>query len=514
MSPAPRREARDTSLTVPPAPGGRMHGGLRLDGHKQRSTRRPLRAAGESDMYVLPLDQHVGAPATPRVRPGESVLTGQVIGEAAGAWLHSPVSGIVKAIELRPAAQHLGAPTLSVVIANDGRDRRGEYQTKRSFEQYSPRELCEHIGRGGIVGLGGGAFPAASKLLSAPIHTRRATTGDRPTWLLLNAMECEPYISCDDMLLREHARDVLLGASILMHAIGARHCTIALEDDTPQAEQAVREALAEAADERIRIVILPRRYPAGSERQLIETLFGIEVPFDGLPADVGVICQNVGTAAAAARWLRDGEPLIRRIVTVTGDGVREPADLEVLLGTPIATLIEDCGGYTPRMSRLIMGGSMMGVSLPHDALPIIKASQCIIAASSLDLQPRSAEMPCIRCGDCAQVCPARLLPQQLHWHVHMENLEAAGNLEALERHGLMDCIECGCCDYVCPSQIPLVERFREAKPALERARMQPVEAAAARARFQARNVRLARLEEEHRARLAAKRRRPGEPRSG
>lgn len=511
MSPAAARAAHETGLAAPPAPGGRMHGGLRLDAHKQRSTRRPLRPASESDTYVLPLDQHVGTPATPRVRPGDSVLAGQVIGEAAGAWLHSPVSGIVEAIEPRPAAQHLGAPTLSVVIANDGRNQRSEYETGRSFEQYSPRELCEHIGRGGIVGLGGGVFPAATKLLAASIHSRRTMTGDTSagvdgTWLLLNGMECEPYISCDDMLLREHARDVLLGARILMHATGARHCTIAMEDDTPQAEEAVRDALAEAADGRIRIVILPRRYPAGSERQLIETVFGIEVPFDGLPTDVGVICQNVGTAAAIARWLRDGEPLIQRIVTVTGDGVMEPANLEVRLGTPIATLIEDCGGYTSRMSRLVMGGSMMGLALPHDALPVIKASQCIIAASSLDLQPRSAEMPCIRCGDCAQVCPARLLPQQLHWHVH------TGDLDALERHGLMDCIECGCCDYVCPSQIPLAESFRDGKPVLERARMQSVEAAAARSRFEARNARLARLEAEHRARLAAIRRRPGEPR--
>lgn len=512
MSAASARTARDTSLAAPRSAGGRMHGGLRLDAHKQRSTRCSLRPASLSDIYVLPLDQHVGPPATPRIRPGEYVLMGQVIGETAGAWLHSPVSGIVKAIELRPAAQHLGAPALSIVIANDGRDQRSEDETGRSFEQYSPRELCEHIARGGIVGLGGGAFPTASKLLRASAHTRGAMIHDTPadvhgaTRLLLNAVECEPYISCDDMLLREHARDVLLGARILMHAIGAEHCTIVLEDDTPQAQQALRGALAEMADGRIRIMSVPSRYPAGSERQLIDAIFGVEVPFDGLPPDVGVICQNVGTAAAIARWLRDGEPLIRRIVTVTGDGVLKPANLDVRLGTPIATLIEDCGGYTPRMSRLIMGGSMMGIALPHDALPVIKASQCIIAASSLDLQPRSAQMPCIRCGDCAQVCPARLLPQQLHWHAH------AGDLDALERHGLMDCIECGCCDYVCPSQIPLVESFRDSKPALARAQMQSLGATAARARFEARNTRLARLEAEHRARLAAKRRRPGEPR--
>jgi len=482
---------------------GHMHGGLRLAAHKQRSTRHPLREASAAQSHVLPLNQHIGTPSTPLVKAGERVRLGQLIAEAAGdigARLHAPVSGMVTAVEARPAPQHLGAaalsPVLSVVIANDGRDERHEAGAPgphRSFEQYAPEELCEHIALGGIVGLGGAAYPTAPKLQRAR----------RPVRLLLDTVECEPYISCDDMLLREHARDVVLGARILMHALQTAHCTIALEDDTPAAEQALRRALADARDERIQVVVLPSRYPAGSERQLIEAVFSIEVPFDGLPADVGMICQNVGTAAAIARWLRDGEPLIRRIVTVTGDGVMEPANLDVRLGTPISSLIEDCGGYTARMHRLIMGGIMMGTALPHDALPIIKASHCIIAASSLDLQPRSVQMPCIRCGDCAQACPARLLPQQLHWHAQ------AGDLEALDRHGLMDCIECGCCDYVCPSQIPLADTFRTAKPSLRRAYDEREAAAAARARFQARNARLARLEAEHRAKLAARRPRPG-----
>jgi electron transport complex protein RnfC len=471
-------------------------GGLRLDAHKQRSTAKPLRAASVSERFVIPLDQHSGASANPIVKPSERVRMGQPIaqpGPGISAWLHAPASGEVIAIEPRPAPHRLGAPSLSIVIANDGRDERFESSSPTvNFEQLSPADACNHIARGGIVGLGGAAFPTANKLESSLCEN-----GPR---LLLNGAECEPYISCDDMLMRERAADVVFGARSLLHALCASSCTIAIEDDVPQAEAALRKAIEAAGEQRIHVRVVPAVYPAGGEKQLITTVFGVEVPHDGLPADIGVVCQNVGTAAAIAKWVRDGEPLIRRIVTVTGDGVREPGNLETRIGTPIASIVADCGGYTERMSRLIMGGSMMGASLPHDELPVIKATNCVVAASSLDLQPRGPEMPCIRCGACSQVCPAYLLPQQLHWYLHPYDGEQ------LDRHGLLDCIECGCCDYVCPSQIPLVERFREAKPQLTRELEARVNADAARARYHARAERLQRLEDEHRAKLAEKRR--------
>lgn len=475
-----------------------MRGGLRLDAHKQRSTTQPLREASPTELMILPLDQHAGAPASPIVKVGERVQLAQPIAKPAGeisAWLHAPVSGSIVAIEPRPAPQLAGAPSLSIVVANDGRDEQFISTPPAGFEELPAAGLREHIARGGIVGLGGAAFPTARKLANA------AARGD--VRILLNGAECEPYISCDDMLMRERAADVILGARILLHALNAKSCTIALEDDVPEAARALRDAAAENHDERIQIAVVPAIYPAGGERQLIATLFHREVPREGFPSDIGVVCQNVGTASAVARWLRDGRPLISRIVTVTGDGVREPRNMEVRIGTPISHIVSQCGGYTERMTRLIMGGSMMGTALPHDDLPVVKATNCIIAASGLDLQPRSAEMPCIRCGACAEVCPPMLLPQQLHWYLQPPDLPA------METHGLLDCIECGCCDYVCPSQIPLAERFRQAKALLLRQLIERSNAAAARDRFEARVVRLERLEAEQRAKLAEKRQRPG-----
>ena len=471
-----------------------VRGGLRLDAHKERSTAAALRAASAVETLVLPLDQHAGAPAVPLVKPGERILRGQPIAEPGGAissWLHAPTCGTVAAIEPRPAPHRLGAPSLSVVIANDGRDERYTESAAPPFDQLSPEQLREIIGRGGIVGLGGAVFPTAAKLSSAP--------RGQELRLLLNGAECEPYISCDDMLMRERARDVVFGARVLLHALPAQTCVVAIEDDTPQAAAALEAAIAEAHDQRIQLRQVPNIYPAGGEKQLIAAVFDVEVPSGGLPADVGTLCLNVGTAAAVAYWIRDAQPLTSRIVTVTGDGVLEQRNLDVAFGTPLSALIYDCGGYTSRMSRLIMGGSMMGQSLPHDDLPVIKATNCIIAASALDLQPRAAEMPCIRCGNCAEVCPAMLLPQQLHWYA------TGRDLDALEAYGLIDCIECGCCDYVCPSQIPLAECFRDMKPALTERLAARGSAAAARTRFDARTARLERIESERLAALAKKR---------
>lgn len=471
----------------------RLRGGLMLAAHKQRSTAAPLRRASSSVEVVLPLNQHAGVAATALVTAGDEVLLGQPVAHPnsdISAWLHSPVSGRVIAVEPRPVASDPNTPALSIVIANDGADNKHPANAPVDYKALPPIELCEHIARGGIVGLGGATFPTAAKLLQA--H------GSSPLHLILNGAECEPWISCDDMLMRERAADVVMGARILRHALNAALCTIAIENDMPEAQRALEAALA--GSHGITLSIVPSVYPAGGERQLITALTGTEVPSDGLPSDIGSVCQNVGTAAAVARWIRDGEPLLSRIVTVTGSGVREPGNLEVRIGTPFSSAIADCGGYADEVNTLIMGGSMMGIALTRDDLPVVKGTNCIVAATAADLHPRTEEMPCIRCGNCSEVCPAILLPQQLHWHALAHDLQALGSL------GLTDCIECGCCDYVCPSQIPLTQRFRVAKAELLEVTTAHEQATAARARYEARGLRLARLEQEQRTRLEEKRR--------
>jgi electron transport complex protein RnfC len=468
-------------------------GGLRLETHKHRSTTRPLRTATIPDLLVLPLDQHAGTAAQPIVAVGDRVACGQPIaqpGSEISAWLHSPVAGRVRAIEPRPSPLHPKTDAPSIIIENDGSDRKHDANSSFDYANADARALCEHIALGGIVGLGGAIFPTAAKLLRAPAKAAH---------LIVNGAECEPWISCDDTLMRERASEVIEGAKILCRALRAEHCTIAVEDDMHKAAQALRDAV-EAAGGGTEVVEVPSIYPAGGERQLITTLTHLEVPSGGLPQDIGIVCQNVGTAAAVARWIRDGEPLIRRIVTVTGGAIKEPANLDVLLGTPMSTLIADCGGFNAPPVKLMMGGPMMGVALPDDQQVVVKATNCVLAAAAADLQPPGPEMPCIRCGSCSEVCPAILLPQQLH------RFALAGEIVELDEYGLLDCIECGCCDYVCPSQIPLVERFRLAKPEVIRYLATRSMAGDARANFEAREARLAKLEDERRAKLVEKRR--------
>jgi electron transport complex protein RnfC len=445
------------------------------------------------------LDQGSGAPSLPVVAAGDLVRLGSLVarpGAPDSVSLHSPVSGRVRAIERRALAHGDG---LCIVIENDGSDRLDRTVRPVEWSALEGPELLERLREAGIAGLGGAAFPAGAKLAAA----RAAGV----SMLLLNGAECEPWICCDDALMRERATDVVLGAQVMLAASGADACVVAIEDDKPEAVATMTAAVDAAGDARIAVSALPAVYPLGAERQLIDVVTGREVPHDRLPPAIGVVCQNVGTAAAVARWVRTGWPAITRILTVTGSGVAEPANVEARIGTTVAELVAACGGYCDEPLSLIAGGAMTGRALGTDAVPVTKGLACVVAATAADLSPRGPERPCIRCGDCSAACPAYLLPQQLHRAALVD--DEAG----FARFGLADCIECGCCDYVCPSRIPLVERFRDAKARRLERDHDRRRAEEARARHDRHQRRLAaEAEAERRAFDEARRRvRPGDP---
>ncbi len=432
----------------------KFHGGLQLAMHKAESADRAIVEAPVPPELILPCVQHVGEAAIPIVKVGERVLRGQVIARAAGfvsAPVHASSSGIVTAIAPRPMAHLSVNPQPCIVIRTDGEDAALDpLPPIPDYPYRHPSEIRNRIRQAGIVGLGGAVFPTAPKLTvssNRPIDT-----------LILNGIECEPYITCDDRLMREHADDVVQGLLILRHLLGAQRCLIGIEADMHQAMAALNEALERAQVKEARVVPVPTRYPAGAEGQLIELLTGREVPSGGLPADIGIVCQNVATAAAIHRAVVMGEPLTSRIVTVTGKNVSSADNLRVRLGTPFEFILDFCG-LESQGRRLIMGGPMMGLPILDTSVPVVKATNCLLLMP--DEPPRGIELPCIRCGACMDVCPARLLPQQLYWHAR------GFNLEGLRSENLFDCIECGCCALVCPSQIPLVSYYQQAKTAIE-----------------------------------------------
>lgn len=429
---------------------------------------------------VLPITQHAGDPAQPIVGIGEQVLKGQLIArceDTLGAPVHASSSGKVIAIEPWPVSRRYGDNAPCIVIECDGEDTAVDAGEKSAaYEKLTPEDLLSRILQGGIVGLGGAVFPTAQKLM-------QARTCDIE-FLILNGVECEPYISCDDVLMREYGREVIGGAQILMHALDIDVCYIAIESDKPVAIRHLADVLGEIDDDRIVIKNVPTIYPSGGEDQLVQLVTNREVPTGGLPSDVGCLVQNVGTARAIHRWIIEHEPLISRITTVTGDGVAQPMNVEARIGTTVEEIVRFAGGYTDNAEQLIIGGPMTGKSVTSDRVPLVKATNCILVLSQTP--PVSAEMPCIRCGDCAAVCPVQLLPQQLFWYT------CADDEKKMRSHGLIDCIECGCCDLVCPSHIPLTANFRIAKARIREQADEKARSERARHRFEARNERLER----------------------
>ncbi len=479
-----------TRIAVTP---GRFHGGLKLDGHRKLATGKPITPLPLSDRYFLWLAQHHGDAALPCVSVGERVLRGQVValqeGEH-GASIHAPTSGVVRDFQdlPAPAADTSGASML--VIESDGDDRAcTDLSGLADWDCATPATLVERIAQSGIVGLGGAVFATAAKIA-------RAAAG---ATLILNGAECEPYISCDDGLMRERADSIITGAQILLRALGSSDCIIAIERDKPEAIAAMEMALRDAGDERFRLERIFSLYPAGGERQLIEALTGRQVPRGGLPQDIGLVCVNVGTATAIRHAVCEGRPLTSRVTTVTGPVLGAPGNFDVRIGTPVRELVAAAGGCNDPTARLIMGGPMMGIPLRDDRVPVVKAMNCLLALPESALADGHDQRPCIRCGDCAEVCPARLLPQQMYWELRDERFEPA------RKFGLDACIECGCCDVVCPSHLPLTQYFRWGKNQLHRQTVERERAEHARQRFEARNARIAQQNAQRQARLAAKR---------
>jgi len=467
----------------------RFHGGLQLEGRKEAATAKPILALQLPPTLAVSMLQHAGAAAEPCVAVGDVVRRAQRIGTAIGhgTHVHAPAAGRIEAIEQRPVPEKTGHSAAHVVIAVNPKMQDDNFLPPLDARLASVDRLRERLRESGVVDLGGATFATEMKV-SAPCTT-----------LVLNGVECEPWIACDDALLRERADEVVLGGLLLARITVAERILLAIEDSMIVALDASRAAITRHGEGRIELVVVPTIYPQGGERQLVEVLTSLQVPFAGLPCDIGILVHNVATAAAAWRAVVLGEPLMSRMVTVTGPGIRQPCTIEAAIGTPIAFLVERADGYAEHPERLLLGGPMTGTAIASDQISIGKMHNCVLVLDRNNVADKQPEMPCIRCGNCASACPARLQPQQLFQYLQAGNLDRAGS------DGLHACIECGICDVVCPSHIPLTKSFQQGKHRIAVNAMQSDRAQAARQRYEARGQRLQR-ESDQRAELELARR--------
>ncbi|MGB0513696.1 MAG: electron transport complex subunit RsxC [Wenzhouxiangellaceae bacterium] len=469
--------------------------GLKLRHHKQIACREPLARLPLPARLYLPLAQHQGPPGELLVEPGAHVLKGQPLTRAdhdRQVPVHAPTSGRIETIAPWPVSWPPDGTANCIQLAADGKDRWIERTPLNDWRETAPDELIDRLRGGGLTGLGGAMFPTAAKLRGDWSDTDEPDESRIHT-LILNGSECEPYISCDEMLMRNRPEAIIEGGLILARALGAREVVIGIEDQMGKVRRALENAIrAVAPDGGCRVVQVTTIYPEGGEKQLIQVLTGAEVPHDGLPQDLGLVCMNVATAASARDIVVDGTPLIERIVTVSGPGIVNPRNVIAPLGAPLRDLIEFAGGSANAIDRLVLGGPMSGIPLASDEVPVVKGSNCVLALRPQDTQRRQPVMPCINCGECVRVCPASLLPQELYHYLRADDHDEARALN------LFDCIECGCCAHVCPSHIPLVDWYRHGKGVLREAGIEDARAQRARQRFEARESRLAEREAERR----------------
>ncbi|MFN1649528.1 electron transport complex subunit RsxC [Vibrio rotiferianus] len=477
-------------------------GGVHPAENKKQSNKTELVHAAIPSEIVLPLKQHIGKAGNLLIAVGDTVLKGQQLTASDSGFtvpVHAPTSGQVTAIEPRTVAHPSGLSELCAVITPDGNDTWCEKTPVADYTQESADALIDVIRLAGISGMGGAGFPTAKKIQSGIARTEI---------LIVNAAECEPYITADDKLMQEHADELIQGIEIVEHILKPKLTIIGIEDNKPAAIKALEQA---AMNKDIVIRVIPTKYPSGGEKQLIKILTNKEVPSGAIPADIGILVQNVGSLYSIKRAVIDGEPVVNRIVTLTGKTFKQPRNVWTLLGTPVQALLDEFGYKADKkLQRLIMGGPMMGFTLPHAQVPITKTSNCILAPKRREIASDQYEMECIRCSQCAEACPASLLPQQLQWYAKSQEYEK------LEELNLKDCIECGACAFVCPSEIPLVQYYRQAKAEIRTRAQEAAAAERAKLRFEEKKARMERekAERENRFKKAADDRRKDMKASG
>jgi len=460
----------------------KFHGGIHPPEQKFLTTNRPIRTLHLPNLLIIPVQQHIGVPGDIRVKEGDYVLKGESLTSPSSPMavpVHAPTSGVIEKIALHIVAHPSGLSELCIFLKPDHLDKWCDRKICTDFKSLSRNDIVNKISQAGISGMGGAGFPTHIKVDSKP----------NIDFLIINAAECEPYITADDLLMREHAATIIQGVQILQHLLIPRKILIGIEDNKPEAITSLQTACKDIAD--IHVCVLPTKYPTGGEKQLIKVLTGKEISSGSLPIQQGIVMQNVATCFAIAEAVIDDIPLIKRVVTVSGQGLEKPQNVWAAIGTQVKHLVSMCvSKQANEQKAIIMGGPMMGFTLPSDHVPVIKTTNCILVPDTKELALNNQEVECIRCGECAEVCPSQLLPQELQWSAK------AKDYNKLKSLNLFDCIDCGACAYVCPSHIPLVQYYRIAKAEIRQQEVMDLKAEKAKARFEARKERLEREKKE------------------
>ncbi|MEA1989981.1 MAG: electron transport complex subunit RsxC [Pseudomonadota bacterium] len=469
----------------------RFNGGVFPQYSKELSSRQPIRAPLIPERLIMPLQQQVGQPAELLVKVGDKVKKNQLIArsskdanKALVVPIHAPTSGTIEEIANYTLPHPSGLEDIAIIIKPDHLDEALENILQVSGKTPdTPQQLKDILLNAGIVGMGGAGFPTYAKLPKEPrkIHT-----------LLINGAECEPFITCDDLLMQTEADTIIQGALITANALGSTKVLCGIESNKPAAIKAMKSA---AQDTIIEVIEVQSVYPMGGQKQLTQELTGIEMPHKAHAVDIGLLMMNVATFAAIFKAVTLGEPLTSRLVSVTGLGLAKPFNIRALIGTPFETLAKAAEPKTKLNYPLVMGGPMMGFAVQNNQVPVIKTTNCILANPP---EPTEMQMPCIRCGECMDACPINLLPQQMYWHGQ------AHEFDKVEKLNVFDCIECGCCSYVCPSHIPLVQYYRHAKSEIKEIHAEEKAVALAKERHEFKLARIEREKQEREARLKAK----------